>query len=222
VVLIDPDGYIFDVTKGFDPANPTLHALEDVTVTCMVWMSEWGGWVPWPAHLYEDQQNPQVTGEDGYFAFFTPPGQYYLQIDGKEGYQSWRSPMIEVINAIVHVNVPLTPLSDDSIQILLTANGPSTSLIRILSGQTVVWNADMDIDIPIEQLRIWTENPILHVLSTLDPLADVLGFDSGMLTPGQSYRRQFTQPGVYTYTDGYGNIGTIVVGQGVYLPIVRK
>jgi plastocyanin len=221
-VLIDPDGYIFDVTKGFDPANPTLHALKDVTVTCMVRMSEWGGWVPWPAYLYEGQQNPQITGEDGYFAFFTPPGQYYLQIDGKEGYQSWRSPVIEVINEIVHVNVPLTPLSDDNIQITLTTDGPSLSVIRIQPGQTVAWKADINIDIPLEQLRMWTENPISHVLSTLDPLADVLGFDSGLLTPGQSYSRQFNQPGVYTYTDGYGNIGTIFVGQGVYLPLIRK
>ena len=37
--------------------------------------------------LYNNQLNPRVTGSDGYFAFFTPPGQYYLQVDGKPGYQ---------------------------------------------------------------------------------------------------------------------------------------
>ncbi len=111
VVLIDPDGFVFDVTKGFDPVSPTLHSLAGVTVTAYVSMTNWGGWVPWPAHLYENQINPQVTGNDGYFAFFTPPGFYYLQVEGKAGYQSWRSPVIQVINEIVHVNVPLhTPV----------------------------------------------------------------------------------------------------------------
>lgn len=105
-VLIDPDGYVFDVTQGF---TPTLHPVAGVTVTCMISMTEWGGWVPWPAHLYNNQVNPQVTGEDGYFAFFTPPGHYYLQVEGKPGYQPWRSPVIEVTTQIVHVNVPYTP-----------------------------------------------------------------------------------------------------------------
>ena len=53
--------------------------------------------MPWPAHLYNNQVNPQVTGADGYFAFFTPPGFYYLQVDGKPGYQPWRSPVIQVV-----------------------------------------------------------------------------------------------------------------------------
>ena len=163
-----------------------------------------------------------MTGGNGYFAFFTPPSLYYLQIDGKEGFQSWRSPVIEVISEIVHVNVPLTPWSEDVIQITLTADGPNLPVIGIRPGQTVVWNADMNINIPLEQLMMWIENPIFHILSDLDPLADVLGFDSGMMTPGQSYRRQFNEPGVYTYTDGYGHMGTIVVGQGVYLPLVKR
>jgi CSLREA domain-containing protein len=71
-VLIDPDGTIFDVTQGFDPQNPTAHAIPGVTVTLYELVPEWGGWTPWPAHLYNNQVNPQVTGSDGYFAFFTP------------------------------------------------------------------------------------------------------------------------------------------------------
>jgi hypothetical protein len=52
----------------------------------------------------------------------------------------------------------------------------------------------------------------------------VLGFDSGMLTPGKSYYRQFTEVGVYTYTDGYGHVGTITVGSGqsIFLPFISK
>ncbi|MGC8873484.1 MAG: hypothetical protein ACP5SI_03425 [Chloroflexia bacterium] len=100
IVLVDPDGYIFDVTQGF---TPTLHPVAGVTVTCMVSMTQWGGWVPWPAHLYNNQVNPQVTREDGYFAFVTPPGYYYLQVGGKNGHQPWRSPVIEDITQIVHL-----------------------------------------------------------------------------------------------------------------------
>ena len=120
-ILIDPDGFIFDVTQGLDVISSTVdgvpievgNALPGVTVTAYVSMPTWGGWVPWPAHLYNDQINPQVTGDDGYFAFFTPPGFYYLDVQGKAGYQSWRSPVVQVITEIVHVNVPLTPVGQD-------------------------------------------------------------------------------------------------------------
>ena len=67
VCTVDPDGTVFNVTQGFDPEDPTVNAIAGVTVTCMMSMPEWGGWVPWPAQLYDDQENPQVTGEDGYF-----------------------------------------------------------------------------------------------------------------------------------------------------------
>ena len=49
-ILIDPDGYVFDVTQGFDPLDPTAHAIPGVTVTLYVNSEEWGGWTPWPAH----------------------------------------------------------------------------------------------------------------------------------------------------------------------------
>ena len=109
-ILIDPDGFIFDVTQGFDPDNPTQHALAGATVTLMADEPDLGGWVQWPAHLY-DQVNPQVTADDGYYAFYTPPGRYYVRVTGKGGFQSWRSPVITVKNELVHLNVPLTPIT---------------------------------------------------------------------------------------------------------------
>ena len=137
-VEVDPDGYIFDVTQGFDPISPTLHAISGVTVTCMISMPRWGGWVPWPAHLYNNQVNPQVTGDDGYFAFFTPPGYYYLQVEGPAGYQSWRSPVIQVVNEIVHVNVPLTPWTDEeTAQVTLNPAGPNPATLNVSPGTTV-------------------------------------------------------------------------------------
>ncbi|MEJ5310631.1 MAG: right-handed parallel beta-helix repeat-containing protein [Anaerolineae bacterium] len=224
-VEIDPDGYVFDVTQGFDPISPTLHTISGVTVTCMISMPKWGGWVPWPAHLYHNQVNPQVTGDDGYFAFFTPPGYYYLRVEGKEGYQSWRSPVIQVVNEIVHVNVPLTPWTDgDAAQVTLNPTGPSPATLNVPVGGTVEWRAPWDTTVLPETQLALVENPFLRLLSARDPLSDTLGFDGGMLTPGQVYRRQFTEPGTYTYTDGLGHTATIRVtaGHNVYLPLVLR
>lgn len=224
--LIDPDGYVFDVTKGFDPLTPTLHTVQGVTVTAYVSLPQWGGWVPWPAQLYNDQQNPQVTGPDGYFAFFTPPGLYYLQVDGANGYQSWRSPIVQVITQVVHVNVPLTPWANNNIaQVTLTADGPMPQVITVPVGSTIEWLSDLNSTASLEELPSWFENPMLRPLSSRDPLSDTLGFDGGMLTPSQVYRRQFTAPGTYAYTDSLGHSGQVVITQSrfyIYLPLVLR
>jgi hypothetical protein len=222
--LTDPDGYVFDVTQGFDPLSPTLHIVEGVTVTAYVSMPQWGGWIPWPAHLYDNQVNPQVTGENGYFAFFTPPGHYYLQVDGIDGYQSWRSPVVEVITEIVHVNVPLTPVGQNSIlpYITLTPDGPSQPIITITVGDTVEWVSELSGIATPEEIIAWLENPVIRLLSDLDPLSSTLGWDGGMLAPGHIFQRQFTRPGTYTYTDGLGHTGTVVVLVKLYLPLVKK
>jgi plastocyanin len=215
-VLIDPDGYVFDVTEGFDPQEPTAHAIPGATVTLYQLTPEWGGWTPWPAHLYNNQANPQVTGSDGYFAFFTPPGQYYLQVDGKPGYQPWRSPVITVVNEIVHVNVPVTPWTEPPAveavtEILLTAAGPQPASVTVAAGATVQWRAEVDgLLAPAAQAAL-AENPALHPLSALDPISATLGWDGGMLKPGQIYQRQMTQAGRYTYSDGLGNVGELCV-----------
>jgi plastocyanin len=217
VILIDPDGYVFDVTQGFDSQDPTAHAIPGVTVTLYWNSAEWGGWTPWPAHLYNNQVNPQVTGTDGYFAFFTPPGQYYLQVDGKPGYQPWRSPVITVVNEIVHVNVPYTPWSEPAeaatalAEVLLTANGPQPASITVALGDTVQWTAEVDSLALPEALAQQMENPSLQPLSVLNAISSTLGWDGGKLQPGQVYRRQMNQPGRFSYTDGLGHEAEICV-----------
>ena len=54
--------------------------------------------------------------------------------------------------------------------------------------------------------------------------ADALHLDGGLLLPGQVYRRQFSQPGLYTYTDGAGHTATIEVSTEckIYLPLVLR
>lgn len=228
-ILIDPDGFVFDVTKGLDVISSTVtgvptevgNTIAGVTVTAMVSMPTWGGWVPWPAYLYNDQVNPQVTGDDGYFAFFTPPGSYYLQVEGVDGYQSWRSPVVQVITEIVHVNVPLTPWSSGQIsQITAAPEGLSRSTVTVPAGGTVEWRSALDAGVTAGTLATHLADPPLQILSQRDPLLDVLGWDSGRLPPGQVYRRQFIQPGVYPYADSAGHTGTVVVTAHVYLPLV--
>jgi hypothetical protein len=229
VVLIDPDGFTFDITKGggydqvtgmFSPVQP----LPGITVTAYVSVPEWGGWVPWPAQFYDNQTNPQVTKPDGYFAFFTPPGQYYLQATGAGGYESWHSPIIEVITQVVHANVPLTPWKAGKPQrVTLSPDGPSPSIITVPAGSSVEWISTLNATATITDLEHLIANPLIHLLSALNPFVDPLSFDGGMLAPGQVYRRLFTVPGTYFYTDGNGHTAQVVVtNYQVYVPLVVR
>ena len=218
--LIDSDGYVFDVTQGLEVLTTTLPG---ITVTCMISMPDWGGWVPWPAHFY-DQVNPQVTGNDGYFAFFTPPGHYYLDVEGIPGFQSWRSPAVEVISDIVHVNVPLTPWEGGEVHtVTLTPEGIVPPIVTVPVGSIVEWVSELTGDDILADLVRYGDNPILQPLSHLDPISHTLGWDGGLMEPGRVYRRQFVRPGTYTYSDGAGYTGSVVVEpHGVYLPVVVR
>jgi len=226
-ILRDPDGYVVDSTQGFDSNNPTAHVVPGSTVTAMAYLPEWGGWVPWPAHLYNNQVNPQVVGADGYFAFFTPPGQYYLEIDPPDGYQPWRSPVVTVVNEIVHVNVPLTPITNtETYTITSTTAGFSQPILTIPVGSQVRWETSLNPQEDLNGLVIFATNPVLRLLSELDPFASVEGWDSGRLIPGENYTRQFNTPGDYTYTDSVGHTAVIhvvpVETKMIFLPIVQK
>ncbi|MGC9358089.1 MAG: hypothetical protein ACP5GX_09485, partial [Anaerolineae bacterium] len=243
-VLIDPDGFVFDaelggdydaVTGMFDP----VQAISGVTVTCMMSAPEQGGWIPWPAHVYS-QTNPQVTDDvypdgittTGYYAFFTPPGHYYIQVEGvpstdsgqAPGYQAWRSPVVEVITEIVHVNVPYTPWPVEITEaITLTPDGPDPAAVTVPVGSAVAWSSQLRATDTISDLITWFENPVLHLKSDLDVLLDTDGWDAGYLEPGRIYRRRFPRPGTYAYTDALGHAGTIVVEPApLYLPLVMK
>jgi hypothetical protein len=213
VVLIDPDGYVFDASRGFDLADPTRNALAGARVTCMEYVAQWGGWVRWPAEMYQNQVNPQETGDDGYFAFFTPPGLYYIKADNVAGFQSWRSPVFEVINEIVHVNVPLTPIPGrpGSARIALSPTGGELpAMVTIPVGASVEWVSSAA-GLTTETLVDTMETPVLRVQSELDPPTVRQGWDSGMLKPAAIYRRTFPTPGVFPYADGLGRTGAIRV-----------
>ena len=224
-VLIDPDGFVFNSILGFDPQQPTQHIIPGARVTCMAYLPGWGGWVPWPAHLYGNQVNPQVVGNNGYFAFFTPPGQYYLQVDGPDGYQSWRSPVVTVVNEIVHVNIPLTPTHAGTDAVVQSSRaGFSQAEVLIPVGGQVRWEIVQSPQEDAACLLADAVNPLIRLVSSPDPFASIDGWDSGRLYPGQSYTRTFDRAGVYTYTDSAGHTAIIRVSniKYVYLPAVRR
>lgn len=224
-VEIDPDGYVFNSTLGFDPQNPTQHVISGTQVTCMTFLPGWGGWVPWPAHLYHNQINPQVVGSNGYFAFFVPPGQYYLQVEPPAGFQVWRSPVVEVVNEIVHVNVPLTPILAGSTYTLQTSlSGFSQSNLLVPPGSVVKWLAVQGAQEEMSDLVSAQTDPVLHLVSSPDPFSSLTGWDSGRLIPGESYQYRLDSTGTYTYTDSVGHTAIIRVGveNKVYLPLVRR
>ena len=100
VITIDPDGYVYDAAQGIE------EVIQGATVTCDMYDEDFETWEAWPAGLYDNQVNPQVTGTDGYYAFFVPPGQYRVRATAP-GYDSHTSPDIFVIDEIVHYNIPM-------------------------------------------------------------------------------------------------------------------
>ena len=103
VVLIDPYGYVYELTPQGE------QRLQDATVTLYVFDVSTQQWTVWPASIY-NQDNPQATKATGEFAFFVPKGRYYLEAQ-KVGYISARTAEFEVIDEIVNVNIELKPLA---------------------------------------------------------------------------------------------------------------
>jgi hypothetical protein len=102
---IDPDGYVFDVEKSQDTG--TLAPVSGAVVTLYMQDTARNKWVVWDATLY-GQSNPQVTGRDGYFAFFTPPGQFKLVADAQaSGFLDYESPVLTVVDEPIRYNVGL-------------------------------------------------------------------------------------------------------------------
>jgi plastocyanin len=117
----------------------------------------------------------------------------------------------------------LVPAQPSTAQIILTSSGPQPSKVTIHAGDSITWASALDDEASAQDLADLNENPISQPRSNLlDPLLNVRGFDGGTLRPGEVYKRVFPTGGIYTYSDGYGHVGTIVVEQHVYLPLLLK
>jgi len=224
-VTIDPEGTVFDLIGGTPIAGANVACLE-AGVSAASGEQVFGLW----AAEDFDQINPQTVATDGYFSFFTPQGTYRLNVN-KPGYQAYESMDLTVVDAPVHFDVPLTPIIDKATdhQISITDSGFEPSVITVEPNAVIEWiNAGGEVH---------SSTSITPSVSFGDPAAAGLsagsaGWDSGLLTTGESYKRQLSAEGTYTYRDS-ANLdatATIIVKQTtpvttvvkLYLPVIAK
>ena len=97
-----------------------------------------------------------------------------------------------------------------------------------MQGEAIEWWVPLDGLLRPEGLILLYNNPVMRTLSDLGPINYTGAWDGGMMTPGHCYRRQFDQPGTFTYTDGLGHSGVIIVEGGevemfnLFLPTVLR
>lgn len=220
-VTIDPEGTVFDITTGV--------AIPSSNVACM---AEQAGtesgesfFSLWPAEDF-DQINPQTTGSDGYFSFFTPAGTYQLQVS-KDGYQPYRSQDLVVTDAPVHFDVPLTPNVEAAATntVLITAEGFEPSLLTVEPGAVVEF---VNMDATLHSSRSTSPEPTYTAPGAR--LTSTDAWDSGLLNSGANYKRTLTAEGTYTYADAVNPAltGTIIVAKAevtqnfIYLPNINR
>ena len=210
VVLIDPEGVVYDI------ASQT--PLADATVACLQGQAgdERAAFTLWPAVDY-GQVNPQMTAGDGYFSFFTPVGIYRLDVQ-RSGYQPYRSVDLAVVDEPVRQDIPLTPqMAPADHVIAITAEGFDPAYLAVAPGDVVEW-----VNMAAEG------HTATAAISAVRTDGAVL-FDSGLLLPGERYRFVFPAAGSYSYADATGDAaGTLVVARAetaavrVFLPAVQK
>jgi plastocyanin len=222
VVLIDPEGVVYDLTTGQPVAGSTVACLEGQP-------SSAGADAPmvfslWNAADY-DQVNPQSTVADGYFSFMTPAGRYQLTV-AKSGYQPYRSREIAVVSEPVRYDVPLTPVvADAATQVIeISAAGFSPAVVTVAAGAVIEW-----VNVAEDGHTTTSTSPALPGPSAADATTTG-GWDSGLLGVGESYKLLLTTAGVYTYVDAENpaHSATITV-QGsnattdsLFLPVITR
>ena len=115
-VLVDPYGVVYTKEWGewswkkpWKVFTRQESLIKSAEVTLFV-LNKTGEWVVWPAHLY-NQINPQVTAEDGEFAFKTPPGEYYLQVKSAT-YRDKTTDSFTVNEEVINKRIALTKIGD--------------------------------------------------------------------------------------------------------------
>jgi plastocyanin len=211
-ILIDPEGTVYDLDTGQE--------VEGAEVACYEAQSDDEGthYGLWPADEYA-QENPQTTGTDGYYSFFTPAGTYRVGVD-KDGYQSHLSGDLVVVDEPVEYDVYLAPEITDGADYTITISslGFDPPILEVPPGSVIAW-----INVDAELHASTSVTPSL-TLAEVSGLASSGAWNSGMLDVGEVYKHQLDAVGTYTYQDGDNSIysGQIRVQHIVYLPIVQK
>ena len=219
-VTIDPEGNVYDLTTGVVLGGSTVACFQSVVSDAA---SE-GTYDLWPAVDF-DQINPQTTGSDGYFSFFTPAGTYQLHATFS-GYQPYRSWDLVVVDAPVHFDVPMTPvISKDADHVVaITGNGFEPSYLTVAPGDVIEW---VNVDTGLHTSTSIT--PTVAFPGSTRSLQPTDGWDSGLLDTGDSYKRSLSAQGTYTYADHENPeitativVETATVEYKIFLPLVTN
>jgi plastocyanin len=172
----------------------------------------------WPADEY-GQENPQVTGEDGYYSFFTPAGTYQVTVVMTD-YQSHRSPDLVVVEDPVQYDVFLAPEITGTADYTVTISslGFDPPVLEVPPGSIIAW---INVDGALHSSTSVT--PSVSSAQVIG-LAGSTGWDSGLLDVGEVYKHQLNSGGTYIYQDGNNGIytGQVIVEGTIYLPLVFK
>ncbi len=228
-LTIDPEGTVFDLLNG-QPLSSADVACFQATVGAT---STEQSYALWPAVDY-GQINPQSVAADGYFSFFTPPGTYQINVT-KVGYQPYRSWDLVVVDTPVHIDVPLTPIIGQAAdqRIDVTDDGFAPAVITVEPGTVIEWTNVGD---GLHTSTTVTPTVSFGASQTAETSAvDNGAWDSGLLTPGTSYKRQLMEEGTYTYRDSENpaSTATIIVAKAevvvqpptnsvIFLPVVSR
>lgn len=201
-ILIDPEGVVYDVYTGQLLAGANVACMEaqanaatgNSATTFALWDAEAFG-----------QINPQSTLADGYFSFWTPQGTYQLEVS-RDGYQSYRSWDIQVIDELVRYDVPLSPAIEAEADhvIEITESGFSPAVLTAQPGAVIEW-VNMDLSNHSVTADAAVSAPIIGMSNGT--------WDSGLLAAGESYKLRFDAEGSFGYSDHENgmNEGTIIV-----------
>ncbi|MFK7803624.1 MAG: GEVED domain-containing protein [Anaerolineae bacterium] len=139
------------------------------------------------------QSNPAVSDANGQYSFVVESGNYRLQANAA-GYQSYRSAAMPDTKGLLSSPLGLTKsVSDSPAALVLLDEQGSTPAVIIEPGDVVEF-------------------------SNVGNQGQTIGngmWDSGLLLPGESYKRQFSTAGTYTLTssDSQNDI-TVIVEDG--------
>ena len=149
----------------------------------------------------------------------------------KPGYQSYESPDLTVVDTPVHFDVPLTPLVSEATdqQISITENGFEPSVITVEPGTVLEW---INAGTAVHSSTSITPSVSFDDAAAAGATAGSAGWDSGLLTTGESYKRQLSTEGTYLYRDSANPDATatiivkastpVVTSSKIYLPMIQK
>jgi plastocyanin len=156
------------------------------------------------------QGTSQTTGSNGQYSLSADLGTYRIDV-ARAGYQPYRSADIDAATASLNPPIALSPAVPEAAThtVYLTADGFAPSALTVTPGSVVEFvNSDV------------TEHGVVGS-----------AWDSGLLTPGGSYKVKLTTAGAFSYRDVTDTLtnGLITVSDAtpaadhaLFLPIVQR